>query len=218
MDQQAYHCITCILHECFLPQSRGGGSFLILQDVMGWATGFFIPCLGEGQRKSVSTETDFAGPRPPPPCTLWPVPNVSRLFPCLRAKATYSEDVEFASRKQKCFASFPFAHPCNIVINIDSNCFRDNVSLFAPAFRSVHNCKKLFIKYYLFLFFSCSVILYSISAVSRHNRQSSHHFLCTVSASVASLPSCHWNSNRSLIWLWSTICTLGGGGTDIVMR
>ena len=31
--------------------------------------------------------------------------NVSRL----RAKAAYSEDVEFASRKQKCFASFPFA-------------------------------------------------------------------------------------------------------------
>ena len=42
----------------------GGGSFLILQDVMGWATGFFIPCLGEGQQKTVSTETDFAGPTP----------------------------------------------------------------------------------------------------------------------------------------------------------
>ena len=49
-------------------QSQGGGSFLILQDVMGWATGFFIPCLGEGQQKTISTETDFAGP--PPPCTL----------------------------------------------------------------------------------------------------------------------------------------------------
>ena len=45
----------------------GGGSFVILQDVMGWATGFFIPCLGEGQQKTISTETDFAGP---PPCTL----------------------------------------------------------------------------------------------------------------------------------------------------
>ena len=44
----------------------GGGSFLILQDVMGWATGFFIPCLGEGQQKTVSTETDFAGPTPLP--------------------------------------------------------------------------------------------------------------------------------------------------------
>ena len=31
----------------------------------GWATGFFIPCLGEGQQKTVSTETDFAGPTPP---------------------------------------------------------------------------------------------------------------------------------------------------------
>ena len=48
----------------------GGGSFVILQDVMWWATGFFIPCLGEGQQKTVSTETDFAGPPPPPPCTL----------------------------------------------------------------------------------------------------------------------------------------------------
>ena len=46
----------------------GGGSFVILQDVMGSATGFFIPCLGEGQQKTVSTETDFAAP--PPPCTL----------------------------------------------------------------------------------------------------------------------------------------------------
>ena len=42
----------------------GGGSFVILQDVMGWATGFFIPCLREGQQKTVSTETDFAGPPP----------------------------------------------------------------------------------------------------------------------------------------------------------
>ena len=72
-DQQSRHCITCIWHECLLPQSQGGGgSFLILQDVMGWATGFFIPCLGEGQQKTVSTETDFADPTP---CTLWPVPN-----------------------------------------------------------------------------------------------------------------------------------------------
>ena len=50
-DQQSYHCITC---KCFLPQSQGG-SFLILQDVMGWATGFFIPFLGEGQQKTIST-------------------------------------------------------------------------------------------------------------------------------------------------------------------
>ena len=49
----------------------GGGSFLILHDVIGWATGFFIPFLGEGQQKAVSTETDFHGP---PPCTLLPVP------------------------------------------------------------------------------------------------------------------------------------------------
>ena len=45
--------------------------------------------------------------------------NVSRMFPCLRIQATYLDDVEFASRKQKCFASFPFAHPYNIVSNID---------------------------------------------------------------------------------------------------
>ena len=59
--------------------------------------------------------------------------NVSQLFSRLRAKATYSEDVKFASRKHKCFASFPFAHPCNVLINIDSKCFRGNVSSFAPA-------------------------------------------------------------------------------------
>ena len=64
-DQQSCHCITCIWHECLLPQSQGRGSFLILQDLMGWATGFFILCLGEGQQKTVSTETDFAGPSPP---------------------------------------------------------------------------------------------------------------------------------------------------------
>ena len=32
-------------------KGEGGGSFLILQDVMGWATGFFIPFLGEGQQR-----------------------------------------------------------------------------------------------------------------------------------------------------------------------
>ena len=45
--------------------------------------------------------------------------NVSRMFPRLRTQATYLEDAEFASRKQKCFTSFPFAHPYNIVSNID---------------------------------------------------------------------------------------------------
>ena len=42
--------------------TKGGGSFLILQDVMGWATGFFYPFLGEGKQKTVSTSTDFNGP------------------------------------------------------------------------------------------------------------------------------------------------------------
>ena len=48
--------------------------------------------------------------------------------------------------------------------------------------------KKLFIKHFLFLFFSYSVTLYSISTVNRHNRQPSQHFLCVLSASV---PSCN---------------------------
>ena len=39
---------------------------MILQDVMGWATGFFILFLGEGQQKTVSTYTDFDGPPPSP--------------------------------------------------------------------------------------------------------------------------------------------------------
>ena len=40
-------------HACCMNASyhnhKGGGSFLILQDVMGWVTGFFIPCLGGGE-------------------------------------------------------------------------------------------------------------------------------------------------------------------------
>ena len=60
--------------------------------------------------------------------------NVSRIFPRLRTQGTYLEDAEFASRKQKCFASFPFAHPNNVVSNIDSKCFCRNASSFAPTF------------------------------------------------------------------------------------
>ena len=61
--------------------------------------------------------------------------NVSRMFPRLRTQATYLEDAEFAPRKQKCFASFLFAHPYNIVSNINSKCFCSNVSSFAPALK-----------------------------------------------------------------------------------
>ena len=50
------------------------------------------------------------------------------MFPRLRTKATHLEDAEFAPRKQKCFASFPFANSYNIVSNIDSKCFYSNVS------------------------------------------------------------------------------------------
>ena len=59
--------------------------------------------------------------------------NVSRMFPSLHTQGTYLEGAEFASKKQKCFASFPFAHPYNIVSNIDSKCFCSNVSSFAPT-------------------------------------------------------------------------------------
>ena len=61
--------------------------------------------------------------------------NVSWMFPCLRTQATHFEDAEYASRKQKCFASFPFANPYNIVSHIDSKCFCSNVSSFALTFR-----------------------------------------------------------------------------------
>ena len=57
--------------------------------------------------------------------------NVSQLFPRLCAKTTYFEDGEFASWKQKCFASFSFTHPRNIVIKIDPKCFLSNVFWFA---------------------------------------------------------------------------------------
>ena len=43
-----------------------GGSFLILQDVMGWATGFFNPFLGEGQQKKHFCLNRFCRPLPPP--------------------------------------------------------------------------------------------------------------------------------------------------------
>ena len=61
--------------------------------------------------------------------------NVSRMFPRLRAQATYLEDAEFASQKHKSFASFLFVHPYNIVSNLNSKCFCSNVSSFAPTLR-----------------------------------------------------------------------------------
>ena len=36
--------------------------------------------------------------------------NVPRMFPRLLTQAIYLEDAELESWKQKCFASFPFAH------------------------------------------------------------------------------------------------------------
>ena len=77
---------------------------------------FNIYCVGEQTRNHLGNNEETL--------TL----NVSRMFPRLRTQATYFADAEFASRKQKCFASFPFAHPYNIVSNIDSKCFCSNVS------------------------------------------------------------------------------------------
>ena len=60
----------------------------------------------------------------------------------------------------------------------------------AASFYSAKLCtSETFCKIFSHLVFSYSVIIYSISAVSRHNRQSSYHFLCTMSASVASVPA-----------------------------
>ena len=82
---------------------------------------FNICCVGEQTRNHLGNTEETL--------TL----NVSRMFPRLRTQATYLEDAEFPSRKQNCFASFPFAHPYNIVSNIDSKCFCSNVSSFAPT-------------------------------------------------------------------------------------
>ena len=57
--------------------------------------------------------------------------DVSRMFPRLHILKT--QNLGLGSKK--CFASFPFVHPCNIVSNIDSECFCSNVSWFAPAFK-----------------------------------------------------------------------------------
>ena len=82
---------------------------------------FNICCIGEQMRNHLgNTEETLTF-------------NVSRMFPRLCTQATYLEDVEFVSRKQKCFASFPFAHPYNTVSNIDSKCFCSNVFSFAPT-------------------------------------------------------------------------------------
>ena len=86
---------------------------------------FNICCVGEQTRNHLGNTEETL--------TL----NVSRMFPRLRPQATCLEDTEFASRKQKCFASFPFAHPYNIVSNINSKCFCSNVSSFAPTLRDL---------------------------------------------------------------------------------
>ena len=67
--------------------------------------------------------------------------NISRMFNRLRTQATYLVDAELASQKQKCFASFPFAHPYNTVSNIDSKCFCSNVSSFAPTLKITNSIK-----------------------------------------------------------------------------
>ena len=84
---------------------------------------FSICCFGEQTRNHLRNTEETL--------TL----NVSRMFPCLHTQATYVVDAEFASRKQKYFASFPFAHPYYIVSNIDLKCFCSNVSSLAPTFR-----------------------------------------------------------------------------------
>ena len=83
---------------------------------------FNICCMGEQTRNHLGNTEEAL--------TL----NASRMFPRLRTQATYLEDTEFASRKQKCFASFLFAHPYNTVSNINSKCFCSNVSSFALTF------------------------------------------------------------------------------------
>ena len=88
---------------------------------------FNICCVGEQTRNYLGNSEETL--------TL----NVSRMFPRLRTQATYLENAEFASRKQKCF---PYSHPYNIVSNIDSKCFCSNVSSFVPTF--IHGCIVLF--------------------------------------------------------------------------
>ena len=47
--------------------------------------------------------------------------NVSRMLSRLHTHATYVEDAEFVSRKQKYFVLFLFAHPSNIVSDMNKN-------------------------------------------------------------------------------------------------
>ena len=87
---------------------------------------FNIRCLGKQPRNHLGNTEEIL------------ILNVFRMFPRLRTQVTYLEDAEFASRKQKCFASFRSAHPYNIVSNIDSEYFCSNVSSFAQTFYILH--------------------------------------------------------------------------------
>ena len=77
-----------------------------------WST----PSLNEWPRTMAKTIATTTG-----------VIKVSRVLPRLRTQAAYFEDVEFASQKQ----NFPFDHSCNIMSNIDSECFCRNIFSFA---------------------------------------------------------------------------------------
>ena len=61
-------------------------------------------------------------------------PNVSS-FAVPKQHILKAQNLRLGSKNV--FASFPFAHSCNIVSNIDSRCFCSNVSSFAPTF-SLH--------------------------------------------------------------------------------
>ena len=95
----------------------------------------------------------------------------------------FSTVVDFSSEKYSGSTGHSFENKPGLFL-IQGLYFHDQHEKFLI---SVH--KKLFIKYFLFLFLRYSVILYSISAVIKRNRL--HHFLCTMPASVASVPSCH---------------------------
>ena len=92
-----------------------------------------------------------------------------------------SKDQPFFFRSE--YSKNPLIRNPGFRINLFCLLYKGAISRNSMKFlKSVH--KKLFIKYFLFLCLSCSVTLHSISAVSRYNRQSSHHFLSTLSVCV----------------------------------
>ena len=75
--------------------------------------------------------------------------TLSPMFPecfsvCVAMQHTLKKRYSLHLGSKKCFAFFPFAHPCNALSNIDSNCFYSTVFSFGPALSLRQRILKVF--------------------------------------------------------------------------